>query len=378
MFDYETLKLIWWLIIGVLLICFAITDGMDMGVGALLPFVAKTDQERRVVINTVGAHWDGNQVWFITAGAALFAAWPPVYGTAFSSFYFAMMLVLFALFLRPLAFDYRSKIENAKWRNNWDWAIFVGSSVPPLVFGVAFGNLFLGAPFSFDEFLRVTYTGSFFELFHPFALLCGVVSVAMIVFHGAVWINVRADHIIAQRTPKIIYTSVAILVLTFVLGGVYLTQIDGYLLTQITDKNAAPDMLNKTVVRATGAWLNNYQVMPLTMLLPVSAIVLAIGSALLVKLQKPGYALIASSLMLVGIIGTAGASLFPFILPSSSFMNHSLTMWDAVSSEKTLNIMLLVVGFFLPLIISYTAWCYIKMWRRVTVEEISENEHSAY
>ena len=378
MFDYETLKLIWWLIIGILLIGFAITDGMDMGVGALLPFVAKTDQERRVVINTVGAHWDGNQVWFITAGASLFAAWPPVYGTAFSSFYFAMMLVLFALFLRPLAFDYRSKIETPRWRNNWDWAIFVGSSVPPLVFGVAFGNLFLGAPFSFDEFLRVTYTGSFFELFHPFALLCGVVSVAMIVFHGAVWINLRADFIIAKRTPKIIYTSVTVLVLAFVLGGVYLTQLDGYLLTYIADKNAVPDMLNKTVERATGAWLNNYQLMPLTMLLPISAIVLAIGSALLVKLQRGGLALIGSSLMLLAIIATAGVSLFPFILPSSSFMNHSLTIWDAVSSEKTLNIMLIVVSVFLPLIIAYTSWCYIKMWRRVTVQEISENEHSAY
>ncbi|MEH6443150.1 MAG: cytochrome d ubiquinol oxidase subunit II [Oceanospirillaceae bacterium] len=378
MFDYETLKLIWWVLIGVLLIGFAITDGMDMGVGALLPFVAKTDDERRVVINTIGPHWDGNQVWFITAGASLFAAWPPVYATAFSSFYFAMMLVLFALFLRPMAFDYRSKIEDPKWRESWDWAIFVGSSVPPLVFGVAIGNLFLGAPFSFDEFLRVTYSGSFFELFHPFALLCGVVSVAMIVLHGAIWLHLRADLIIAKRTHKTIYISAAVLCSTFILAGLYLTQLDGYMLTQITDKNLAPDLLNKTVVRETGAWLNNYQVMPLTMLLPIGAILLTILSALLIKIERSGFALMTSSLMLICIIGTAGFSLFPFILPSSSFLDHSLTMWDAVSSEKTLNIMLIVVSIFIPLIIAYTTWCYMKMWRRVTVEEIAANNHSAY
>lgn len=378
MFDYETLKLVWWLVIGILLIGFAITDGMDMGVGSLLPFVAKTDSERRVVINTVGAHWDGNQVWFITAGASLFAAWPPVYATAFSSFYFAMMLVLFALFLRPLAFDYRSKITTPKWRNNWDWAIFVGSSVPPLVFGIAFGNLFLGAPFAFDEFLRVTYTGSFFELFHPFALLCGVVSVTMIILHGAVWLHVRSDFIIAERTPKIIYTSGLILLISFVVGGFYLTQLDGYILSEIGDKNGQPDLLNKTVEQATGAWLNNYQRLPFTQLFPIAAIGLTIATMLLVKVHKSGLALICSSLMLLSIIATAGFSLFPFILPSSSALNHSLTLWDAVSSEKTLNIMLLVVSVFIPLIITYTTWCYIKMWRRVTVQEITDNEHSAY
>jgi len=259
MFDYETLKLIWWLLISIILIGFIITDGMDMGVGALLPFIAKTDAQRRVVINTVGPHWDGNQVWFITFGASLFAAWPPVYGTAFAGFYFAMMIVLFALFLRPVGFDYRSKIEDPRWRNNWDWAIFVGSAVPPLVFGIAVGNLFLGLPFSFNEYLRVTYTGSFFALFHPFALLCGVISLAMVVFHGAIWLQLRADKIIAEKSPKTVSISGLVIIIGLVIGGIWLAQLDGYVLSQISDKNALPDILNKEVIRQSGAWFAHYQ-----------------------------------------------------------------------------------------------------------------------
>ncbi len=146
--DYETLRVIWWVLIGVLLIGFAVTDGFDLGVGALLRIIGKTDDERRVMINTIGPHWDGNQVWFITAGGALFAAWPLIYAASFSGFYFAMLIVLAALWLRPVGFDYRSKLEDPRWRNAWDWALFVGGLVPALLFGVAFGNLFLGVPFA--------------------------------------------------------------------------------------------------------------------------------------------------------------------------------------------------------------------------------------
>jgi hypothetical protein len=150
-FDYPTFKIIWWLLVGVLLVGFAIMDGHDMGVGTLLPFVGRNDEERRVVINTVGPHWDGNQVWFITGGGAIFAAWPIVYATAFSGFYWAMLAVLWALFFRPVGFDYRSKIHNATWRSTWDWGLFIGVAVPPLIFGVAFGNLLQGVPFHFDD-----------------------------------------------------------------------------------------------------------------------------------------------------------------------------------------------------------------------------------
>ena len=193
MLDYPTLKIIWWLLIGVLLIGFAVMDGHDMGVATLLPFAGRDDEERRVIINTVGPHWDGNQVWFITGGGAIFAAWPLVYATAFSGFYWAMLLVLWALFLRPVGFDYRSKIDHPAWRSAWDWGLFVGGFVPPLVFGVAFGNLLQGVPFGFDERMLSTYTGSFWALFNPFALLCGLVSSAMVTFHGAVYLSHRTE-----------------------------------------------------------------------------------------------------------------------------------------------------------------------------------------
>jgi cytochrome d ubiquinol oxidase subunit II len=177
MFDYATLKLIWWLLVGVLLIGFAIMDGHDMGVGTLLPFLGKDDTDRRVMINSVAPHWDGNQVWFITAGGAIFAAWPLVYATAFSGLYWALLLVLFALFFRPVGFEYRSKLPNPAWRKGWDWGLFAGSAVPALVFGWPSAT-FQGVPFDLDDSMRSSYSGSFWALLNPFALLCGVVSLS--------------------------------------------------------------------------------------------------------------------------------------------------------------------------------------------------------
>jgi len=199
LFDYFTLKIIWWLLVGALLIGFAVMDGFDLGVGALLPFVAKTDDERRVLINSIGPTWEGNQVWFITGGGALFAAWPLVYAAAFSGFYWALLLVLFALFFRPVGFEYRSKVADPRWRSAWDWGLVVGGAVPALVFGVSFGNLLQGVPFTFDDMLRPFYSGSFFGLLNPFALLTGVVSLAMLVMHGAVYLQMRTEGAIAQR-----------------------------------------------------------------------------------------------------------------------------------------------------------------------------------
>jgi len=384
MFDYETLKFIWWCLIGFLFIGFAITDGMDMGVGGLLPFVAKKDIESRVVINTVGAHWDGNQVWFITAGASLFAAWPLVYATAFSGFYFAMMLTLFSLFLRPLAFDYRSKIDSLKWRTNWDKALFVGSMVPPLVFGVAFGNLLQGVPFGFDSLMRVTYTGSFFALFTPFTLLTGVVSVCMMLMHGSTWLVMRADADIAVRSANIGRIISVVLTVAFGLAGVMVWQsIDGYLVVSTIDTMGQAQPTIKEVTTGAGAWLTNYIETPLLWLAPVMGLLLPIVVAFLLSIKNKStslkvFAFIASSLTILSIILTAGIAMFPFVMPSSSIPNHSLLMWDTVSSEGTLNLMLIAVAVFILIILGYTFWCYKKMWRTVTVAEIEQNNHTAY
>jgi len=378
MLDYETLKLIWWLFIGVLLIGFVITDGFDLGVGTLLPFLGKTDDERRVIINTVGPHWDGNQVWLITAGGAIFAAWPLVYAAAFSGFYIAMLLVLFALFFRPVGFDYRSKLPDPRWRNAWDWGLFAGGAVPALIFGVAFGNLLLGVPFQHDELLRPTYTGSFFALLNPFALLAGVVSLSMLVMHGAIWLQMRTEDPVASRARKTVFLSAMVMMISFAVAGLWLSfGIDGYRITYIPNGEYA-NLLGKTVEHVPGAWLQNYATYPWMILAPVLGFAGAALTILLSRAHRPGLGFVTSSLSMAGVILTAGFSMFPFIMPSSSSPSSSLTVWDATSSHMTLNIMFWVTMFFLPIVLGYTIWSYWHMRGRVTVQQIQENTHSAY
>lgn len=378
MLDYPTLKIIWWLLVGVLLVGFAIMDGHDMGVGTLLPFVGKSDLERRVVINTVGPHWDGNQVWFITAGGAIFAAWPLVYATAFSGFYWAMLAVLWALFFRPVGFDYRSKIHNAVWRSTWDWGLFIGGAVPPLIFGVAFGNLLLGVPFGFDNYLVSTYTGTFWQLLNPFALLAGVVSSAMITLHGGTYLAHRTEGVIQRRAIKAAMSAALVMALAFVAAGVWLQSIDGYRITSVIDPSALPDPMNKTVVREAGAWMANYGRQPLLWLLPALGVGGALLTAALLRARRTLSAFVTSALALTGVIGTAGASMFPFIMPSSSLPAASLTVWDSVSSHLTLAIMFWATLIFIPLIIVYTGWAYSVMRGKVTAAYVQENDHAAY
>lgn len=377
--DYETLKFLWWVLVGVLFIGFAVTDGLDMGVGALLPFLGKTDEERRVIINTVGPHWDGNQVWLITAGGAIFAAWPLVYATAFSGFYFAMLLALFALFFRPVGFDYRSKIANPAWRNAWDWGLFIGGAVPALVFGIAFGNLLQGVPFHLDEFLRPYYSGSFFGLLNPFALLVGLVSLGMLVMHGAIWLQLRTAEPISSRAQVVAKQAGLATIVAFALAGVWLTVgVEGYKVVSMPALDATPNPLTKAVIREGYGWLANYAAHPWTLIFPLLGFA-GMGLAILASMSnRAGWGLAASSLGLTGIIMTAGAAMFPFIMPSSTNPNSSLIAWDAVSSHLTLSVMFWAAVIFVPLIIGYTTWTYTKMWRRVTVEEIRAQDHLAY
>nr|WP_217895680.1 cytochrome d ubiquinol oxidase subunit II [Oceanospirillum sanctuarii] len=374
MLDYETLKLVWWVLVGVLLVGFMITDGFDMGAGILLPFLGKNDAERRIIINTVGPHWDGNQVWFITAGGALFAAWPAVYAVAFSSFYFAMMLVLFALFFRPVGFDYRSKIADPRWRSTWDWGLFISGAVPALVFGVAFGNLLLGVDFYLDEFLRPHYTGSFFDLFHPFALICGVVSLTMLAAHGAIWLQMRADQPVADRAGKAGLIMLVIMLIAFAAGGlVLLNGMPGLHIDMMPAKDALPNPLNKQVSVVDNGWLANYQTYNWMITAPITAFVTGLLTLLLVKARRSGLAFATHSITMTAIICTAAFSLFPFVLPSLSNPNSSLTLWDAASSHLTLNVMFIAAMIFVPIILLYTLWTYKVMWGRVTSKQIEGN-----
>ncbi|WP_394128853.1 cytochrome d ubiquinol oxidase subunit II [Shewanella maritima] len=379
MFDYEVLRFIWWALIGVLLIGFAVTDGFDMGVGALLPIVGKDDTERRIMINSIAPHWDGNQVWLITAGGALFAAWPTVYAVSFSGFYVAMMLVLFALFLRPVGFDYRSKIEDPRWRKSWDWALFVGGFVPPLIIGVAFGNLLQGVPFNFDEYLRATYHGGLLGLLNPFGLLAGLVAVSMVMLQGAAWLQMKTEGELRVRCAKAAQVAGVALAALFGIAGVWLANgIDGYVITSAIDTAGPSNPALKTVAIESGAWLANYDKYPLTMLFPVIGLAMPLLAVVASKFNRSGFAFLFSSLAMAGVILTCGAAMFPFVMPSSLEPNISLTMWDATASQMTLQVMTIAAIIFVPIVLSYTIWTYFKMFGRLNRDYIEKNKASLY
>lgn len=378
MFDYEVLRFVWWALIGVLLIGFAVTDGFDMGVGALVPVIGKTDSERRVMINSIAPHWDGNQVWLITAGGALFAAWPLVYAASFSGFYLAMIVTLAALWFRPVGFDYRSKIEDKRWRSAWDAAIFIGSFVPPVIFGVAFGNLLQGVPFELNNLMMLSYHGGFFELLNPFALLCGLVSSAMFITQGATWLQMKTTEELHTRSRNVaMICSVAVIVL-FVIAGFWAQSIEGYVITTVLDHNAASDPLNKEVAREVGALFNNYNEYPLLWIAPALAVIMPIVTIIASRANIGGLAFLSSSLTNAGVILTSGFALFPFVMPSSFNPNHGLTMWDATSSELTLRLMTYVAIVMVPIILAYTIWTYYKMFGRLDSKFIEENKTSLY
>ncbi len=377
--DYETLKLIWWALIGVLLIVFALTDGFDMGVGTLLPLIGNSDEERRIMLNSIGPHWEGNQVWLVTAGGALFAAWPLVYAMAFSGFYLAMMITLFALFFRPVGFDYRSKLSSPAWRTSWDWGIFVGSAVPPVIFGVAFGNLLIGVPFHFDEFMRPFYTGTFLHLLNPFSLLTGVISLTMVVMHGATWLQMRTlDGLEARSRSTAKLTSLLLIILFATAGGWLTYSIDGFVINSMPDANLAFTPEQKQVSQQAGAWLTNYGLYPWMVAAPILGFLGAITVYISAHNYRAGLAFVGSSLAITGIILTAGFSLFPFIMPSSTAINSSLTLWDATSSLLTLQIMFWVAVIFIPIIALYSFWTYRKMWRQLDTHFIRSNQHTTY
>lgn len=374
--DYELLRVIWWLLIGILLIGFAVMGGFDLGVGMWLPWIGKTDMERRVLINSIGATWEGNQVWFILGGGALFAAWPMLYALSFSGFYLAMLVVLLALILRPVGFKYRSKLSNPTWRSFWDWALFVGGFVPSLIFGVAIGNVIQGVPFTFDESLRPFYSGTFLQLLNPFALACGLLSVFMLAMHGAFYLQVKTTGVLQQRAKIGGRVCAALVIVVFSLCGVWTYYgINGYVLSSVLAHDGPSNPLYKSVTMQLGAWFNNYTLYPVAILVPVISLISALGA--FVFASKARLAFVLSGLCIAGLIGTVGVGMFPFIIPSVTNPNHSLIVWDSSSSQLTLFIMLIATVIFMPLILAYTAWVY-RVLRGKTTEESILAEDSAY
>lgn len=379
MIDYEILKLIWWLFIGILLVGFVIMDGQDMGVGTLLPFLGRDDAERRIMINSVAPHWDGNQVWFITGGGAMFAAWPMMYAVAFSGFYWAMLVILLALMLRPLAFDYRSKVPAERWRASWDWALFVGSAVPPIICGVAFGNLLQGVPFEIDAAMRPTYTGSFFGLLNPFGLFCGVLALLLVVFHGANYLALRTETELHNRAVRISALTGILTAILFALGGLWVwAGIDGYSIVSGLDTAGPANPLAKTVEVRSDAWFGNFMTHPTLFLLPLSGIAASLLGAILSGRGCGRGAILASSVAILSIVLTPLVSMFPFVMPSSTMLAAGLTLWDCTSSRLTLEIMFFVTLVFLPIVLCYTTWAYRVMGGRLNAEYIARHSHHLY
>jgi cytochrome d ubiquinol oxidase subunit II len=377
--DYMTLRFIWWAFLGILLIGFAVMDGFDLGAAVLQPFLARTDAEKRMILNAIGPFWEGNQVWLLLGGGAVFAAWPPLYAVSFSGFYLAMFLVLAALILRPVAFTYRNKLDSAAWRGIWDWAFFISGFVPSLVFGVAFGNLFLGVPFRFDETLRVTYEGGLLGLLNPLALLCGLVSVAMLAMHGGSWLALKTEGALAQRARSAGSWAALALIVLFTLAGVWIAfGVDGYVVQGTIDTAAPSNPLNKSVMRVAGAWFANDRLHPWLLIAPALAYVGAATASVLLRVGRSLLAFIASAISVASVIATAGLSLFPFLLPSSLDPSSSLTVWDASSSRMTLFIMLIATLIFLPIVIAYTGWIFAVMRGPVTADELEQNKDTLY
>lgn len=373
--DYEILRILWWVLLGVLLIGFAIMDGFDLGVAMWLPILTRSQIERRILINSIGPTWEGNQVWFILGGGAIFAAWPMLYALSFSGFYFAMLLTLLALILRPVGFKYRSKIDHPRWRQCWDTALFLGGFVPSLIFGVAVGNILQGVPFYFDHSLRPFYTGTFQALLNPLGIWCGTLSVLMFAMHGAFFLVNKTEGFLQLRAQHAARSAAVLVIFFFAGAGIWLYFQSGYTLLTPMLHNGPSNPLYKMVLRQPHAWFANYFAWPVLAIVPGLGILMPCLASLLVK-RLPALAFVLSGTSLAAMIATVGLSMYPFILPSSTHPGHSLTVWDSSSSALTLFIMLIATLIFFPIVLAYTAWVYRVLRGKVTEASIRRDEHA--
>ncbi|HHQ4527874.1 TPA: cytochrome d ubiquinol oxidase subunit II [Aeromonas hydrophila] len=374
--DYETLKLIWWGLVLFMLVGFVVMDGFDLGVAMLLPVVAKNDEERRVLLNSVGPVWEGNQVWLIAGAGALFAAWPLVYAAAFSALYVPFMFLLFGLFLRPVGFDYRSKLADPVWRRWWDRALVVGGLLPTLVFGATLGFLLQGLPFRFDAALRIHYGA--FDFHWPLLLTCMGTALALLLLHGASFLQCKTQGEIARRCARQSLWLGPLASGLFALGGVWLSQMAGYRVLEIGDINGALTPLMKEVGVAQQGWLANFVAHPWLWGVPALGLVLPMVSSLASARELPRTALLASGGACASMMLTIAIALFPFVLPSSLDPSSSLTLWDSTSSERTLFIMLGIVGVLMPINIGYTLWVYRVVRGKMSAQQIRQYGHSLY
>jgi len=374
---YLFFKVLWWLLLGILLMGLAIMVGMDMGVGALLRVVGRTDTERRISLNTIAPHWDGNQVWFILGGGAIFAAFPLIYATAFSGLYVVMLLLLWTMIMRPLGFEYRSKLPSATWRNVWDWVLVVSGVVPMVIYGAAVGNMLLGVPFHFNWDLTSYYTGSFLSLLNPFAVMCGVLSLSLSCYMGGVMLMGRTEAgPLQQRARNAASVGAIVALVLFTIGGIWVSHLAGYRIVQAPASGIAQTPLQQTVQLADGAWFDNFHAHPVLWLVPALGYVGIVLGFFAVRARCSTLAWWLGALAWIGVIGTSGVSLFPFMMPSSSNPSQSLTVWNSVSSCGTLMWMTGFTIVFVPLILTYTSWAFHVMRGKVKAERVESDPHA--
>ncbi len=381
MLDYNFLQIIWWVLIGIVLIIYATTAGYDAGVTMIMPFL-RHETDRRVVLNTSAPVWDGNMTWIVFAGGGLFVVWPVVYSTAFSGCYAAMLCILWAFFFRATGFDYRGKINKHLWRRFWDIGLFVSGALPVFIFGLLLGNCLLGMPFHFDaKTFRSFYSGNFGQLFSFFSVLTAIISVVMTLMHGAAYIQRRTESHLREMAHKLFYVFSVLILISFTIAGFWVAyQIKGYVLVS-SAANPTLYPLDNVVTQNTGAWIKSYLTYPWKFYPPVIAY-LSLFLALWANYRRRIVLCFwASAIAIGGIIATAGATLFPFIMPSSTHINESLTVWNATSSQYALNVMLYVGVVLLAIILCYKIFAFHTLWSRkktITRADIEGNDPSYY
>ncbi|WP_129672127.1 cytochrome d ubiquinol oxidase subunit II [Candidatus Chloroploca sp. Khr17] len=330
------LNILWFILVAVLFIGFFVLEGFDYGVGMLLPIMGKTDTERRVIINTVGPVWDGNEVWVLTAGGAIFAAFPHWYATLFSGFYLALFLMLVALIIRAVAFEYRSKAEDPKWRAWWDRGIVFGSLIPAILWGVALGNMLRGVPIDAD----MHYVGTFFDLLNPYAIIGGLTSLSMFLLHGAIFLNLKTSGELSERA---LHLTRRIGPVTTVMVAIFI--VSTYLMTDSFSRlgvNPGP--------------------------VPIASLGALFAAAYFVHIGRLGWAFLMTSVNIGLSVITIFMALFPRVMVSSLDPAWSLTIYNASSSPKTLTIMSIVALIFIPIVLAYQTWTYWVFRHRISIE----------
>ena len=325
------LSTLWFILVGVLFTGFFFLEGFDYGVGILMPFLGKKDEERRVILNTIGPVWDANEVWLLTAGGAMFAAFPNWYATLFSGFYLALFLMLVALILRAVAFEFRSKDKNPRWRTLWDWCIFFGSFVPALLWGVALANIIRGVPIDANK----EYVGGFFNLLNPYALLGGLTGLALFTLHGATFLSLRTEGELHQRVEAL---AARLWPVALILG----------------------------VATAAARYFARIIVSSIPLIGAVLACLALLAAGLLLRQKRSGWAFVMTGLTIALTVITIFTGLFPRVMVSSLNPEWSLTVTNAASTPYTLKVMSIVALIFVPIVLIYQAWNYWVFRARVS------------